>query len=164
MWASIICNEMSLCFRGHPIQNTAQYAIPNMLIYHGRFALELRTACFRFLLFNACNWWLHYWGFLVAPCDVSLAMFSLDHRLVRLTIDMLLHSYMHRWKHSLFRLQVRVQLVLGGLVLILLHCSLWNTDLQLGNKKWWQTNAVKACILHNTRAIWPLPSSSFNLP
>ena len=115
-------------------------------------------------MFNACNWWLHYRGFSFAPCDVSLAMFSLDHRLVRLTIDMLLHSYMHRWKHSLFRLQVRVQLVLGGLVLILLHCSLWNTDLQLGNKKWWQTNAVKACILHNTRAIWPLPSSSFNLP
>ena len=110
---------------------------------------------------------LNYRGFALAPCNVSLyaiAMLSLDHRLVRLTIDMLLHFYMHKWKHSWFRLQVRVQLVLGGLVYTILHCSLWKTDLQLGNKKWWQTNAVKACILHDTRAIWPLPSSSFNLP
>ena len=62
---------------------------------------------------------LNYRGFALAPCNVSLyaiAMLSLDHRLVRLTIDMLLHFYMHKWKHSLFRLQVRVQLVLGGLV------------------------------------------------
>ena len=52
--------------------------------------------------------WTIYRGFALAPCDVSLAMLSLDHRLVRLTIDMLLHSYMHKWKHSWFRLQVRV--------------------------------------------------------
>ena len=112
-----------------------------------------------FSFFNARSWGLNYRGFALAPCDVSLyaiAMLSLDHRLVRLTIDMLLHFYMHKWKHSLFRLQVRVQLVLGGLV--------YTIALQLGNKKWWQTNAVKACILHDTHAIWPLPSSSFNLP
>ena len=112
-----------------------------------------------FRFFNARSWGLNYRGFALAPCDVSLyaiAMLSLDHRLVRLTIDMLLHFYMHKWKHSLFRLQVRVQLVLGGLV--------YTIALQLGNKKWWQTNAVKACILHDTHAIWPLPSSSFNLP
>ena len=112
-WVSIMCNEMSLCFSGHPIQNIAQHAIPNMLIYHGEFAFELRTSSF---FFNARSWGLNYRGFALAPCDVSLAMLSLGHRLVRLTIDMLLHSYMHKWKHSWFRLQVRVQLVLGGLV------------------------------------------------
>ena len=71
-----------------------------------------------FFKFNPCNRWLHYRGFTLAPCDVSLAMLSLNHRIVRLMIDMLLHSYMHRWKNNLLRLRVRVQLVLGGLACI----------------------------------------------
>ena len=168
MWVSIILYTMKL----HCVSTNTNTEHSALCVTKNAYVCHVATAGLHwtshstvlFFKFNPCNRWLHYRGFTFAPCDVSLAMFSLNHRIVRLMIDMLLHSYMHRWKNSLFRLQVRVQLVLGGLVLILLHCSLWNTDLQLGNKKWWQTNAVKACILHNTRAIWPLPSSSFNLP
>ena len=118
MWVSIIYNETSLCINEHQYRTQRAMRHQKCLRMPRPVCMWTSHSTVLFFKFNPCNRWLHYRGFTLAPCDVSLAMLSLNHRIVRLMIDMLLHSYMHRWKNNLLRLRVRVQLVLGGLACI----------------------------------------------
>ena len=122
MWVSITLYTMKL----HCVSTNTNTEHSALCVTKNAYVCHVATAGLHwtshstvlFFKFNPCNRWLHYRGFTLAPCDVSRAMLSLNHRIVRLMIDMLLHSYMHRWKNNLLRLRVRVQLVLGGLACI----------------------------------------------